>query len=271
MSTKNTSLKEHSSEHLDYIKQVKTRKRKILSTQILILLILVIYWQVAARLGFIDTFMTSYPSAIFALMVKMFKQGALLHHLLVSLFENIAGFTLGTILGILIAIGLWSSSFISKVLDPYLVVFNSLPKTALAPIIILWVGAGYTGIIVTAISISIIVTIMSVYSAFIQVDANIINMLNSFGATKYQLFKLAVFPSSIPSIINCLKINIGLSWVGVIVGEFLVSKAGIGYLIVYGSQVFKMDLVMLSVILLAFMASIMYKFISIFEKKYLKR
>ncbi|WDV46991.1 ABC transporter permease [Clostridiaceae bacterium M8S5] len=263
--------KQYSKEHIDFVKKHNRRKKIILFTQLIILIAIIAYWQLAASFGIMDTFMTSYPSAIIKLMIRLFNQGSLINHICISLLENIAGFTIGTILGILIAIGLWTSSFASKVLDPYLVVFNSLPKTALAPIIILWVGAGYTGIIVTAISISIIVTIMNVYNAFIQVDENIIKMLYTFGASKYQVFKLAVFPSSIPSIINCLKINIGLSWVGVIVGEFLVSKGGIGYLIVYGSQVFKMDLVMLSVIILAILASLMYKFVSIIEKRFITK
>lgn len=256
-------------EHINFIKKHNRMKKMVFMTQIAILIILIAYWQIAANFGWIETFLTSYPSAIIKLMVKLFKNGSLLNHLCVSLLENIAGFTIGTLLGIIIAIALWTSSFLSKVLDPYLVVFNSLPKTALAPIIILWVGAGYSGIIVTAISISIVVTIMNVYTAFMQVDSNIIKMLKAFGASKYQVFKMAILPASVPSMISCLKINIGLSWVGVIVGEFLVSKAGIGYLIVYGSQVFKMDLVMLSVIILAILASIMYKIISVFEKKYL--
>lgn len=145
---------------------------------------------------------------------------------------------------------------------------NSLPKTALAPIIIIWVGAGYSGIIVTAISVSIIVTIMNMYESFVSVDEDLIKLLNTFGATKFQILKKVVLPSSIPALINTLKINIGLSWVGVIVGEFLVSKAGIGYLIVYGGQVFKLDLVMMSVFILAIISVLMYRIVAIIENKF---
>ena len=169
----------------------------------------------------------------------------------VSVFETIVGFTAGTLLGILIAIGLWWSDFWAKVLDPYLVVLNSLPKTALAPIVIIWVGAGYSGIIVTAITVSIVITIMNMFFSFVSVDEDKIKLLQTFGATKFQILKKVVLPYSIPTMISTLKVNIGLSWVGVIVGEFLVSKAGIGYLIVYGGQVFKLDLVMMSVFILA--------------------
>ena len=160
--------------------------------------------------------------------------------------------------------------FWARVFDPYLVVLNSLPKTALAPIIIIWIGAGYSGIIVTAITVSIVVTIMNVYSSFISLDKDKIKLLETFGATKFQILKKVVLPHSIPSMISTLKVNIGLSWVGVIVGEFLVSKAGIGYLIVYGGQVFKLDLVMMSVFILAVISALMYKIISIIEDKFLK-
>src|SRR5699024_1814759 len=138
----------------------------------------------------------------------------------------------------MIAMGLWWSDFWSQVIDPYLVILNSLPKTALAPIIIIWVGAGYSGIIVTAISISIVVTIMNMSLSFRSVDQDQIKLLETFGASKFQVLTKLILPSSVPSLISTLKISIGLSWVGVIVGEFLVSKAGIGYLLVYGGQVF---------------------------------
>ncbi len=147
---------------------------------------------------------------------------------------------------------------------------NSLPKTALAPIIIIWVGAGYSGIIVTAITVSIVITIMNMYISFVSVDEDKIKLIETFGGTKFQVFKKVVLPYSIPTMISTLKVNIGLSWVGVIVGEFLVSKAGLGYLIVYGGQVFKLDLVMMSVFILALISALMYKVIALLEDKFMK-
>ena len=184
--------------------------------------------------------------------------------------ETIVGFAAGTILGLIIAIGLWWSEYWARVIDPYIVVLNSLPKTALAPIIIIWVGAGYSGIIVTAISVSIVVTIMNMYNSFISTDPNKIKLLKTFGASKPQILKKLVLPASIPNLIGTLKISIGLSWVGVIIGEFLVSKAGIGYLIVYGSQVFKLDIVMMGVVILAIICALMYKIIASIEKHFIK-
>lgn len=260
----------NSKEHEKYLKKIKKRKRNIIITQILILVIWLLQWEITARLGWIDTFLTSSPSKIWKLFIDYAKEGHLFYHVGISVLETIVGFLIGTILGVLIAILLWWSDFLAKVLDPYLVVLNSLPKTALAPIIIIWVGAGYSGIIVTAITLSIVVTIMNVYNGFKNVDKDKIKLLETFGATKFQVLKKVVLPSSIPTIISTIKVNIGLSWVGVIVGEFLVSKAGIGYLIVYGGQVFKLDLVMMSVFILAIISAIMYQLIAFIERKLTK-
>lgn len=263
------SNKIKSEEHLEYIKDIKKKNNIITATQISLIIIALILWELAAYFNLIDTFLTSKPSSIVNLFFQYISQGDLFHHIFISVSETIAGFLGGTILGILIAIGLWWSDFWAKVLDPYLVILNSLPKTALAPIIIIWVGAGYSGIIVTAISISIVITIMNMYESFKSVDDNKIKLLHTFGANKFQVLKSLVIPASIPDLISTLKINIGLSWVGVIVGEFLVSKAGIGYLIVYGGQVFKLDIVMMGVVILAIISAIMYKLISILEKKFI--
>ncbi|WIV11567.1 ABC transporter permease [Proteiniborus sp. MB09-C3] len=259
-----------SKEQQEYLKRVKNRKRTILVTQVSILLIAVLLWEIAAQFKWIDTFFTSYPSKIVALFIKYVKNGMIFEHIGISLMETIAGFIAGTVLGILVAVLLWWSEFIAKVLDPYMVVLNSLPKTALAPIIILWVGAGYSGIIVTAISISIVITILNVYSSFIEVDEDKIKMLKTFGATKFQILKKVIFPASVPAMVSTLKVNIGMSWVGVIVGEYIVSRAGLGYLLVYGGQVFQLDLVMMSVIILAILTTFMYKIIAILENKIMK-
>ncbi|MEW8973126.1 MAG: ABC transporter permease [Tissierellaceae bacterium] len=262
--------KETSHSHEEFLKSVKNRKRSIFIAQISLLVIGVALWEIAAQLKWIDTFLTSSPSAIWKLFVEYTLHGKLYYHVGVSVAETMFGFLAGTILGLIIAIGLWWSNFWAKVLDPYLVILNSLPKTALAPIIIIWVGAGYSGIIVTAISISIVVTIMNMYDSFKSVDEDKIKLLNTFGATKRQVLRKLILPSSIPALISTLKISIGLSWVGVIVGEFLVSKAGIGYLIVYGGQVFKLDIVMMGVVVLALISALMYKIISIIENRFIK-
>lgn len=264
------SNKNISKNHENYLKSVKRRRSIIFITQISLFAIGLLIWEVAAHFKWIDTFLTSSPSAIWKLFLQYAVKGNLFHHVSVSVMETIIGFLAGTILGVIFAIGLWWSDFWAKVLDPYLVILNSLPKTALAPIIIIWVGAGYTGIIVTAITVSIVVTIMNMFISFKSVDEDKIKLLQTFNASKLQILSKLILPSSVPDLISTLKINIGLSWVGVIVGEFLVSKAGIGYLIVYGGQVFKLDIVMMSVMILTIISALMYKIIAIVESKLTK-
>lgn len=264
------SNKSISKEHSMYLKQNQKRKRTILISQITILILGLILWEIAARFNWIDSFLTSSPSQIWNLFLEYTKNGDLFYHVGISVFETVIGFLAGTLLGVFVAIGLWWSDFWAKVLAPYLVVLNSLPKTALAPIVIIWVGAGYSGIIVTAITVSIVVTIMNMFISFTSVDEDKIRLLETFGATKFQVLRKVVLPYSIPALMSTLKVNIGLSWVGVIVGEFLVSKAGIGYLIVYGGQVFRLDLVMMSVFILSIISAIMYKGIAIIENRFAK-
>ena len=187
-----------------------------------------------------------------------------------TLRETEIGFLLGTILGTLTAVLLWWNRFISDVAEPYLVVLNSLPKTALAPIIIVWFGNNQSSIIIVALLTSIVVTILSVLNGFLQVDEDQIKLIRIFGGTKRQVLTKVVFPANIPCILNALKINVGLSFVGVIVGEFLVAQDGLGFLIVYSSQTFAMRVVLLSVVILAILSALMYRAISLLEKQFHK-
>lgn len=261
---------EISKEQQEYLKSIKKEKNFIKATQILVFVVFIALWEWGARFNLIDTFLTSSPGAIFDLIVKFVKDGSLFKHLYVSTTETIAGFFVGTIVGLLIAILLWWFERLARITDPYIVILNSLPKTALAPIIILWAGMGFSGIVVTAASISVIVTTMTLYTGFTSVEKDKIVLLKTMGASKYQILRKVIIPSNIPSIMSVIKVNIGLSWIGVIVGEFLVSKAGIGYLILYGSQTFKLDLVMMGVFVLGLIAAVMYFFASWLEKKVIK-
>lgn len=248
-----------------YLKKIKINKITVLVTQILVLVAFIAIWEILANAKIINSFITSSPSRIFNTFMNM-KDNNLMMHLWVTAYETIIGFLAGTILGIIIAILLWWSEFLSKVLEPFLVVLSSLPKTALGPIIIIWVGAGTPAIIVMAIAISLVVTILDISNGFFNTDKEKIKMAKSFNANKWQTLTKIVIPSNISTFINTLKVNIGLSLVGVITGEFLVSKAGLGYLIVYGGQVFQLDLVMTSVIILGIVAAIMYQSVVILEK-----
>jgi NitT/TauT family transport system permease protein len=252
-----------------YLKKIKGTKIKIFITQILIMVVFIALWEILARTGKIDSFITSQPSRILDTFLDL-SSNDLLKHLKITCIETIVGFLLGTSMGVVIAIILWWSPFISKVSEPFLVVLNALPKIALGPVIIIWVGAGMPAIIVMALAISLIVTILDILNGLIHTDKEKIRMAETFKAGKLQVLTKIVIPANISTLFNTLKVNIGLSLVGVISGEFLVSKGGLGYLIVYGGQVFKLDLVMTSVIILAIVAAIMYESIEILEKKIIK-
>lgn len=258
-----------SEERKKYLKQVKSRKIKIFMTQMIIIIAFILIWEILANMGKIDSFITSQPSRILKTFLNL-SSNNLLEHLKITCIETIIGFLLGTFLGSIIAIILWWSPFISKVSEPFLVVLNSLPKVALGPVIIIWVGAGMPAIIVMALAISLIVTILEILNGFLHTDKEKIKMAKTFNANKFQILTKIVIPSNIPTFFNSLKVNIGLSLVGVISGEFLVSKGGLGYLIVYGGQVFQLDLVMTSVIILSIVAALMYQTIVLIEKRVVK-
>ena len=252
-----------------YLRKMKLRKNEILCTQIFIVIAFIALWEILARKGIIDSFITSQPSRIVKTFMNL-SSNNLLEHVRITCTETLIGFLLGTFSGVIIAIILWWSPFISKVSEPFLVILNSLPKTALGPVIIIWVGAGMPAIIVMALAISLIVTILEILNGFLHTDKEKIKMAKTFNANKIQVLTKIVIPANIPTFFNTLKVNIGLSLVGVISGEFLVSKGGLGYLIVYGGQVFQLDLVMTSVIILAVVAALMYQSIVLLEKVFVK-
>lgn len=223
---KNTPNKQLSPERKKYLKKVKIQRYKILFTQIFIVVILIMLWEVMANLGKIDSFITSQPSRILKTLANL-SSNNLLEHLKITCIETIVGFLVGSIAGTFIAMILWWFPFISKVSEPFLVVLNSLPKTALGPIIIIWVGAGTPAIIVMALAISLVVTILDILNGFIETDKEKIKMAKTFNANRLQILTKIIIPANLPTFFNTLKVNIGLSLVGVITGEFLVSKGGL--------------------------------------------
>lgn len=260
-----------SQEHAEFLRKVKREKIIIRLTQLTILILAFALWEICARAKIVDPFITSQPTRIINTIITLYEQGVLFQHIGVTCLETIIGFLLGTVLGVIAAITLWWSNFLSEVMEPYLVILNSLPKIALGPVFIVWIGAGPVAIIVMTLAISLIVTILEVLNGFLSIDHEKIKLVKIFGGNKLQILTKVLLPASFPNIINALKVNVGLSWVGVIVGEFLVSKAGLGYLIVYGGQVFKLDLVMTSVVILGAAAAVMYQGVVYLERFILRK
>ena len=257
----------YSLEHKSYLKKIKKEKFLIRLFQILILVILTVLWQILSDLGIINTFISSSPKQVLNTIIKLNKTNNLFIHIWTTIYETLISFSLGTLIGCLIATLLYWNKFIAKVIDPYLTMLNSLPKVALGPIIIIWFGAGIKAIIIMSLLISVIITIINVLDGFNKTDSNKIKLLKSFKANKYQIFFKLILPSNYKTIISALKINVSMSLIGVIMGEFLVSKRGIGYLIIYGSQVFNLSLVMTGIVILAIVSIIMYYSISLIEKR----
>lgn len=256
--------------HRNYIQTLKREKRWIFFCQAVIFILFFVLWELASRQSWIDPLIFSSPSKVWNLLIKKLQDGSLLVETGYTLFETVAGFILGTLVGTLLAAILWWSPFLSKVLDPYLVVLNSMPKVALGPILIVVIGPNVGSIIVMGMIISVIITAIVVYTSFKEVDPNYLKVLETFGATKRQKFTEAVLPASFPTIISTLKVNVGLSWVGVIVGEFLVSSRGLGYLIIYGFQVFNFTLVLMALLVIAIFATLMYQLVEYLEKRLIK-
>ena len=260
----------YSNEHIKYLKKIKLNTFLILVFRLLIIISFMFIWEYLSISKIINPFLYSSPSNILKSLTSMIGNNLLLH-IGITLYEVIVSFLLASTIGIFIAFILWWNKTLFRIVDPYLTIINSLPKVALGPLIIIWIGASIKSIIFMALMISLFTTIINIYTAFISTNNNHIIMLKSFGANKFQIFRKVVLPSNILNIISTLKVNISLSLIGVIMGELLVSKSGLGYLIMYGSQVFNLDLVISSIFILGIISFIMYFIVDCIEKKYENR
>ncbi len=249
----------------EYLKQIKRDNNKVKICQIGIIALFLSTWQILSSFNIVDPFIFSSPIRIFNSFIEQI-QIDLLYHIYVTVIETLIGFTLGALIGFNIAAVMWFSPFLTRVLSPFLVVLNSLPKIALGPVIIVFAGADMKSIILMAVAISLIVTVLELSGGFNKTDKNLITTLESFGADKKSVFLKLVLPYNLSVLFQSFKINIGLSLVGVIAGEFLTSKAGLGYMIVYAGQVFRMDIVMMNVFILGVIAYLMYAVINLLEK-----
>lgn len=239
--------------------------------RILILIAIIGIWELAAKLEWVDPFITSSPSRIVKQIISLYDDGNLFKHIFVTLDETIQAFILSTIIGASIAILLYMIAPLRRILEPYLIILNSLPKIALGPLIIIWVGIGTKAIVTMGILICVVITIINLLNGYLGVSNEKIMLLRSMGANKFQILTKLIIPATLPNFMATLKINLGMAWVGVIMGEYLSSKAGLGYLLVYGGQVFKLDLVMSAIVLLCILSGVMYGIISILEKFIVKK
>lgn len=252
-----------------FVKQALLHRRQVRLTRIGLALALVSLWEVSARLEWIDSFIFSSPSMILLCLADMTKDGSLFLHTGVTLAETLISFLLTVLIGLAGALLLWSSKSLAEILEPFLVMLNSLPKSALAPLLIVWLGNNMKTIIVAAISVAVFGSILTLYTGFRSLDPDQIRLIRSLGGGRRDVLTKVLLPGSLPMIISTMKVNIGLCLVGVIIGEFLSSRAGLGYLITYGTQVFAMTTVVASIVVLCVLSVILYQLIALVERKVL--
>lgn len=261
---------EYSREHIAYLKKQRNKKITVILSRTLLLIAVLGIWEICAQCKAVDPFVTSSPSRVLRTIGGLYADGTLFYHIGITLMETLAGFLIAVVCGYAVAVALWASETARKVLEPYIVVLNSLPKIALGPLIIIWIGTGYDAIIFMTVLVSVIVCIMNMLSGFIAVDKTKLVLMKSMGAGRLATLRKLIIPASLPALMNTLKVAVGLAWIGSIMGEYIVSKAGLGYLIVYGGQVFKLDLVMAATFILCLLAGGMYGIIALIEKKVCK-
>lgn len=254
-----------------YLKRRRFNQYLVWFFRILILVVFLALWEIATSFGWMDSFIFSSPSRVVSTFIEMWRENRLYVHIGVTLFETLVSFFLVFFIGISVAVLLWASSRVSAILEPYLVILNSLPKSALAPLLIVWLGTDVKTIIVAGISVAIFGSIINLYTSFKETSPDKIKLIYTLHGSQFQALTKVVLPSSIPQILANMKVNIGLCLVGVIIGEFIGSRQGLGYLIIYGTQTFKLDWVIMAIVVLCFMAMILYTILNRLEKWYLKR
>lgn len=252
---------------IKYLKKLKRKKIIISIIQIMLLVLFILIWEFLSSKEIINSFIFSSPSKIIKCIIDLYKNNNLFYHLYITLKEVLISFILGTAIGFIGAIIFYYVDILKKIFDPYLNLLNSLPKVSLGPLLIIWLGANNKSIIVMSLLINTIVTLITIYNGLINTDEYKIKMFKTFKANKLQTLLYLILPANKETIISSIKLNISMSLIGVIMGEFLVSKAGIGYLILYGTQVFNLNLVMSGIILIMIMSFIIYEIISIIEKR----
>lgn len=251
----------------EFIAKQKRRRQMVTASRVLLLAAILALWEICARFGILNDFIFSSPSRIALCFYSMLSDGSIFLHIGVTLMETLISFLLVVVIGLLGAVLLWVSKSLSEILEPYLVMLNSLPKSALAPILIVWLGSNIKTIVVAAVSVAVFGSILTLHNGFSSVDPDQIKLIYSLGGKRKDVLTKVLLPGSVPLIISNMKVNVGLCLVGVIIGEFLAANQGLGYLIIYGSQVFKMDMVVMSIVILCIVSAILYQGIAILEKK----
>lgn len=254
-----------------YLKSVKHTNHKVRFWRVFLCVLFIVIWEFCARFEVINSFIFSSPSKLVQCFWNLLFQEELIGHIGITVFETLASFLIVIAVSLIFAVLLWKSRTFSRILEPYMVMLNSLPKSALAPLLIVWLGANYKTIILTGMSVAVFGSVMSLYTGFMEVDPEKIKLIYTLNGTGRDALYKVILPANIPNLFSIMKVNIGLCLVGVIIGEFIAARQGLGYLIIYGSQVFKMDWVILSILILCVIAMGLYLLLDLLEKLYQKK
>lgn len=256
-----------SSAQQSFLRKYKKRQQFICLMRLAVFLIFLLLWEVSARLGFIDSFIFGSPGQVCLAFRTLLLTNHLLSHIGITVFETLASFFLVVVFSLFFSVLLWLCPRLAAILEPYLVVLNSLPKSALAPLLIVWLGASYKTIILAGISVAIFGSILNLYTSFTEIDPDSLKLIRTLGGKRKDELLRVALPSSVPYLLSVMKVNIGLCLVGVVIGEFIGARQGLGFLIIYSSQIFKLDWMILSIILLCIIAMILYQAVSLVEKR----
>ena len=254
-----------------FLRRIKREKQLIVLWRTAVFLLFLLIWECSARYGLIDSFIFSSPSLIWKSFMEMCRDLSIFSHLGITVTETLISFFIVVILGAGLAVLLWCFPRLAQVTEPYLVILNSLPKSALAPLLIVWLGANERTIVVAGMSVAIFGSVINLYSGFCQADPEKLKLIETLGGHKKEKLTKIILPASLPLIISVMKVNIGLCLVGVIIGEFIGARKGLGYLIIYGSQTFKLTWVLMSIMILCIIAMGLYTVLNLLEKYIQKR
>lgn len=257
----------YSQGQLAFLASQRQKKKVVIWSRIILSMGFLILWQMASDMEWIDDFYFSSPRAIGILFLRDLQDMSLLRHIGMTLWESVVSFLLIVTFSLILATLFWFLPGLGHTFEPFLIVLNSLPKSALAPLIIVWLGTGPKTIILCGMSVGIFGCILNLYQVFIQTDPERLKLIETLGGNRLQAFTKVVFPGNLPTFLSIAKTNIGLALVGVIIGEFLAGRQGLGYLIIYGEQVFKLDLLIMSIVILCAIAMLLYWLLSLLERQ----
>lgn len=226
-------------------------------------------WQAGVRLGWVSDFLVGAPAGIWRVFLRTLRDGTLLTDTAVTVYEAVLGFAIGTAAGSLCGLALWYSAFVARVTEPFIVALNSVPKIALAPIVILWFGTGLVSKVALAVSLTALVALIAAYQGAKDTDRDLQSLLVSMGATKHQVFWSVIVPSALPAMIATFRINIGFGLVGAVVGEFISSKRGLGHLIYEASGLYDLNTVWMGLFMLMLVGFVLYHAIEAVEARLL--